>query len=214
MRLDPPFIIAVLVGLTFHECAHAWVAYKLGDPTAKYDDRITLNPIAHIDLLGAIFFLIAGFGWGKPVPVNPRYFDHPRRDSALVSLAGPLSNLIVAIIAGILLRIVVPGGSIAALHAAALSGPSAFLVQVLMTILFVNLSLMAFNLLPIAPLDGSKVLQAFVPLRFEDAYEQYLQYGMYVLFGLLILERVMNVSILSWWIESIVGPILQLMGIG
>ena len=165
VHLDPPFLIAILIGLSVHECAHAYVANLLGDPTAKYDGRLTLNPIAHIDPFGAIFFLIAGFGWGKPVPVNPRYFNNPRRDGALVSIAGPVSNLLLALLAFVILRSFDLFSALSDTGAfAAHGGAVGFLTQVLVSLLFVNLGLMAFNLLPVAPLDGSKILQSFIPL--------------------------------------------------
>src|SRR3989338_4296139 len=95
--LRPSFIIALLIALSVHEWAHALVAHRLGDPTAKEQGRLTLNPIAHLDLMGTILFFLVGFGWGKPVPIDPRYFKHWKRDTALVSIAGPVSNLIVPI---------------------------------------------------------------------------------------------------------------------
>lgn len=214
MHLDPPFLIAILIGLSVHECAHAYVAYLLGDPTAKYDGRLTLNPIAHIDPMGAIFFLFAGFGWGKPVPVNPRYFNYPRRDNALVSIAGPISNLLLALLAFVILRSLDLFSALSDTGTFVQGGVAGFFVQVLVSMLFVNLGLMAFNLLPVSPLDGSKILQSFIPLQFEDLYEQYLQYGPYLLLLLLIIDRVSAFSFLSWWIETITSPILRVMGIG
>src|SRR4051812_8481457 len=101
--LQPPFLIAILFALSFHEAAHAWMALRLGDATAKLAGRLTLNPLAHLDPLGTILFVIVGFGWGKPVPVNPYYFRQPKRDNALVALAGPVSNLILAAVSFILL---------------------------------------------------------------------------------------------------------------
>lgn len=214
---DPPFIIAVLVALTFHEYAHGWVAYQLGDPTAKYEGRLTLNPIAHIDPIGALMFVLVHFGWGKPVPVNPRYFKHYRRDTALVSIAGPVSNLLLAFLSFFLLLLLVPRNAafesaIGVLGAVRAASPSLqFIVEVLSASVFVNLGLMAFNLLPIPPLDGSKILAAFVPLKYQDAYDQYLQQGMYVLLALLVLERMFNTPILMAWIYAIINPMLQLM---
>ncbi len=216
---DPPFIIAVLVALTFHEYAHGWVAYQLGDPTAKYEGRLTLNPVAHLDPLGTLMFLLIRFGWGKPVPVNPRYFKHYRRDTALVALAGPASNLILAFLAFFLLLLLIPRdggfeGASAIIGAVNSASPSLkFIVETLSTSVVVNLGLMAFNLLPIAPLDGSKILAAFVPLRHEDLYERYLEYGTYILLGLLVLERIFGVPILLGWIYGIMNPVLQLMAL-
>ncbi len=207
---DAPFIIAVLAALTIHEYAHGWVAYKLGDPTAKHEGRLTLNPIAHLDPLGTLMFLFVRFGWGKPVPVNPRYFKHYRRDSALVALAGPASNLLLAFAVFALYLFVAPRGT--QFLAVPDSGPlPSFFFSILTTSILINLGLMAFNLLPIAPLDGSKILAAFIPLKYEDQYEQLMRYGAYILLGLLILERIFNVPILLGWIYGIINPILNLM---
>lgn len=211
--LQPAFLISILLALSVHEAAHAWAALKLGDATAKMEGRLTLNPLAHLDPLGTILFVIVGFGWGKPVPVNPYYFKKPKRDAALVSLAGPASNLLLALIAFILFVIVthrMPTDAFALLEMPT-SGSfgSVFVTQLLMSSLFLNLGLMAFNLLPVAPLDGSKILQAFIPLRYEDRYDEYLRYGPYVLLAILVLERVMNFTILSGWIGWIMDAALS-----
>src|SRR4051794_28802693 len=107
--LNPAYIIAILFALSFHEAAHAWMANKLGDSTAKIEGRLTLNPLAHLDPIGTLLFIAVGFGWGKPVPVNPYYFRNPKRDSALTALAGPVSNLILAAVSFILLLLVAHG---------------------------------------------------------------------------------------------------------
>lgn len=214
---DPPFIIAVLVALTVHEYAHGWVAHQLGDPTAKYEGRLTFNPLAHIDPIGAVMFLLVGFGWGKPVPVNPRYFKHYRRDTALVSIAGPVSNLLLAFLCFFLIVLLVPRNAafenvVDVLGGVRAASPSLqFIVEILSISVFVNLGLMAFNLLPIPPLDGSKILAAFVPLKYQDAYDQYMQQGMYLLLVLLVLERVFNRPILLAWIYAIINPVLHIM---
>ena len=211
--LNPVFILSILIALTVHEWAHAFVANRLGDPTAREMGRLTLNPIAHLDPMGTILFLLVGFGWGKPVPVDHRYFDHPKRDTALVAAAGPVSNLVLAFAAFIALNLLglsVEGDSILSF----LFQPSGentlttFFTQFLLSSVFVNLGLMAFNLLPIAPLDGSKVLQMFVPLRYEQAYEDIMQWGPYILLFLLIAERFVNFPFLSAWIETIMMFIL------
>lgn len=211
--LNAPFIIAILIALSVHECAHAFVAYRLGDPTAKEEGRLTLNPAAHLDALGVLMFFLVHFGWGKPVPVDPRYFKHPKRDSALVALAGPASNLLIAIVVFFLLAVLAPqimqGSTEELLFTQGVGAKlQAFLVQVLANSLFLNLGLMAFNLLPIAPLDGSKIVQAFVPLRYERAYETFMDRGPFILIALLILERAMNVPILVTWISFIMDGVL------
>lgn len=215
--INAPFIIAILLALSFHEAAHAFVANALGDPTAKHEGRLTLNPIAHLDPLGTIMFFIVHFGWGKPVPVNPRYFKNIKRDSSLVSLAGPASNLILAVISFFILMAIAPQ----ILHVASAdqlifthgigAQIKAFIVQILANSLFINLGLMAFNLLPIAPLDGSKIIQVFVPYHLEPDYEKYLEYGPYILISLLVAEYALNIPILITWISFIVDSVLKLL---
>lgn len=139
------FLGAILIALSVHEAAHALVANLLGDDTARLSGRLTLNPLAHIDPIGAIAFLLVGFGWGKPVPVNPHRFKNPTTDHLLVALAGPFSNFLMAIVFGLALRF---------LNTALQPWASAILT-LLVTI---NLILMAFNLIPVPPLDGSKVI--------------------------------------------------------
>lgn len=167
----------VLIGLTVHEWAHAFAAYKLGDPTAKNLGRMTLNPIAHIDPFGFICLLLVGFGWAKPVPINPRNFKNYKRDEIVVSLAGIGTNLITAFLftfvfyAGVLLL--------------GLGNNDAF-VSIFTGIVIINLSLMVFNLLPIYPLDGSHVLECLLGHRFPRFFIFLRQYGQWILIALLI----------------------------
>lgn len=140
------FALSLIIGLTIHEFAHAFIAEKLGDPTAKYQGRVTLNPLAHLDPFGSIMLLIAGFGWGKPVPVNPQYFSRPAIDELLVALAGPASNLIMASVLGIIVQF----------------NPIPAINELLVPVVFINVMLAVFNLIPIPPLDGSKMLRPFV----------------------------------------------------
>lgn len=213
----PTYIIAILVAVAVHECAHAWMAKRLGDATAEAEGRLTLNPLAHIDPLGALLFLIVGFGWAKPVPVDPRNFRHPKRDGALVALAGPASNFLLAFLAFVALSFLVArrgGGTMwEFLH---ISSPdsvfSLFLVQLLGSLLFVNLALMAFNLFPIAPLDGSRVLAGWIPLRYEFPYEQLQRRGLYILFGLLLFESFLPFPLLSGWVFGISDAVLGVFG--
>lgn len=161
-------IIALLVAITIHEFAHAWMANFFGDPTAKTMGRLSLNPFVHLDLMGTIFLLLAGFGWGKPVIVNPRNFKNPKLDNLTVSLAGPLSNLILAIILGLIYRFV--------------TLPN-LLELFLFLLIFYNLVLMIFNLIPIPPLDGSKILGLFIG---EESFARFQQIGISLLFLLII----------------------------
>lgn len=211
--LTPTFLIGILIALSVHECAHAYVASKLGDDTARLSGRLTLNPLAHLDPLGTILFLVVGFGWGKPVPVAPSAFRHPRRDSALTSLAGPASNLLLAAVCFVLLIAIAPssmGNGAWDLLAPPVqtSVLHTFLVQLLSGSLFINLGLMAFNLLPVAPLDGSKILEAFIPLRFDEVYATFLRWGPSILLGLLLAERVVGIGLLSGWIGGIMDGVL------
>lgn len=207
----PTYIIAVLIALSVHEWAHAFVAWKLGDSTAKYQGRLTLNPIAHIDPIGALMFLVVGFGWAKPVPVNPNAFKHYARDTSLVSLAGPFSNLILAFIAFVLLSLlhVQTGGVFGLLNVD--GGSSAVLtivVQILAASLFVNLALMAFNLFPLAPLDGSKILYVFLPDSWHEGYDRFMQYGQWILLVLVFGESLLPFPILSTWVHVIMNAVL------
>jgi len=162
------FVIAILTAITIHEYAHAWTANFYGDPTAKSMGRLSLNPLAHLDLLGTIFLLIAGFGWGKPVIVNPRNFKNPKLDNLTVSLAGPMSNLLLAVILGLIYRF--------------FKMPTV-LEELLFLMIFFNLVLMIFNLIPIPPLDGSKILAIFTS---EETYLKLQQFGIPLLFMIII----------------------------
>src|SRR3989338_3055682 len=186
--LNPIFILSILIALSVHEWAHAFTANRLGDPTGRETGRLTLNPVAHLDLIGTILFLTVGFGWGKPVPVDHRYFRHPKRDMAITAIAGPLSNLVLACVAFLGLRltgVTLEPGSLLGFFSGSGGVFQDFLSQLLVSSLFVNLGLMAFNLLPIAPLDGSKVLQMLIPYRYEEQYEDFMRFGPYILLFLL-----------------------------
>ena len=159
-------LLAVLMAITFHETAHGYVAYRLGDPTAKNQGRLTLNPIAHLDLIGALMMFVFGFGWAKPVPVNPFYFEGDRtKGMMLVSVAGPLTNLIISFAAYF---IYVAGSGFAGIP---------FLSIFLSTTVTLNIYLAVFNLIPIPPLDGSKILAGLLPkataYKFLNTVEQY-----------------------------------------
>lgn len=169
-------LLAVLVAITFHETAHGFIAYKLGDPTAKNQGRLTLNPIAHLDPVGALLMFVAGFGWAKPVPVNPFYFEGDRnKGMMLVSAAGPLTNLALSFIAYF---IFVAGEGFETIP---------FLSLFLRSMVTLNIYLAIFNLIPIPPLDGSKILAGFLP---RNVAYQYLntveQYGFLILMVLIV----------------------------
>ncbi len=149
-------ILAIALTISIHEAAHAWVAEKLGDPTAAALGRTTLNPLAHLDPIGTLMIVVAGFGWGKPVPVNDSRLKH-KYDMVWVALAGPASNLLLALALSIIFR---------------LTG-SSVIQEVLAIFILINLGLMVFNLIPIPPLDGSKLLQLVIPRQTFQLLEQY-----------------------------------------
>ena len=159
-------LLAVLLAITFHETAHGFVAYKLGDPTAKNQGRLTLNPIAHLDPIGALMMFVAGFGWAKPVPVNPFFFNGDRtKGMMLVSIAGPVTNLLLAFVSYFLY---VATGAF---------GGNYFMGIFVGQMVWLNVYLAIFNLIPIPPLDGSKILASFLPramaYKFLTTVEQY-----------------------------------------
>ncbi len=177
----------ILIALSVHECAHAWAAYKLGDSTAKNFGRMTINPLKHLDPLGVLCMIVAGFGWARPVPVNSRNLRNPKRDMVLISLAGPASNIVLAFIGLLILRIlqvlVLPALSAAAIGTFGVDA-IAMLLQFLMLFCMLNAGLAIFNLLPIPPLDGSHLLALILPSRI---YFKYVQYERYISFALVLL---------------------------
>ena len=210
--LTPTFIIAILIAVAVHEWAHAFAAYRLGDPTAKYDGRLTLNPIAHLDPIGTLLFIFVGFGWGKPVPVDPRYFKKPVRDGAIVAFAGPLSNIVLAFLA---YAIAYPLGIAEEVLAGSTAGHASvileFFSRLLGDMIIINLVLMAFNLLPVPPLDGSKIVRIFLPYEYERQYAQFSYYGPWILLALIVAGRAFGFPVLSIWIELIITPFLSVM---
>lgn len=178
LLFSSPLAFAVLAGtlliaLTIHEFAHAWTADKLGDPTPRYQGRVTLDPRAHLDPLGTAALLLIGFGWGRPVEFDPYNLKNPVKDTALIALAGPASNLILALVISLL------AGMTGLLD---LVNP-----EVIFTVVFINVMLAIFNLVPVFPLDGSKILLALLPRHLSLEYEQFMhRYGSILLLMLLI----------------------------
>ena len=169
-------LAAVLLCLTVHESCHGLAAYALGDPTARREHRLSLNPLRHIDWFGLLMMFVAGFGWAKPVPVNPNYFKKPKQGMALTALAGPASNLLLAVLLLFAARLVLGHYADTALCAGAL--------DFLLMTACMSIGLGLFNLIPISPLDGSKVLFSFLPDRAYMTLMRYEKYGMAVLFVL------------------------------
>lgn len=169
----------MLLALTFHECAHAWVAYRMGDPTAKMLGRVTLNPLKHLDPIGTIALYLTGmFGWAKPVPINPRNFRDVSKGLLWVSLAGPMSNLFLAAVSALIYKALIFGG--VSLLAAAPSVYKPVFIMVELSIM-INVSLAIFNMVPIPPLDGSKVLMHLLPADKAFAFARFEPYGFMIL---------------------------------
>ena len=176
------FLPGIIIGITFHEAAHGYVSHWLGDPTPKNQGRLSLNPLAHIDPMGFIALLLVGFGWGKPVMIDPRYYKNPKRDELLVSLAGVTTNLIIAIIFAVIQILLIDTG------AAYSMGSSWNVVNLIIQyIVFVNLVLMCFNLLPIPPLDGFSVITQLFDLRRYDWYYKLYSNGFFILMALVLI---------------------------
>ena len=187
----PPEVLLLLVpvlifALCFHEFSHAWVAYKLGDPTAKQSGRLTLNPLAHLDPMGSLMILIIGFGYAKPVPVDARYLKNPRTDMMKVAFAGPAANLLLAFVGGTIIRAHIVGGSL-----------------ILMLYLFtqINIMLAVFNMIPIPPLDGSQIFSGLMVRKNPNLVMKLQMYGPQILFGLILIGYLTEISPL-WWVMS------------
>lgn len=202
--MDIPTILlsipAILIALTVHECAHGYAAYRLGDPTARSLGRLSLNPLKHIDPIGALSMLFFRFGWAKPVPINTRYFRKPRRDMAITAACGPLSNFLLSFV-GALLYVALLSGFSAILSAVSVSRFVYLLMQYTLNFFyifhFVNLTLGLFNCLPIPPLDGSRFLLVFLPPRAYFAvmrYERYISLALLLLLALGLLDGILGAA--------------------
>lgn len=189
------FAIAIIVGISLHEFAHAFVAYRLGDMSPVRDGRLTINPMAHFDMFGTLLIVLVGFGYGKPVMVNPYAFRIDRRTGmALVAIAGPITNIIIAVVFGIALRILLPMWTESSQEALGA------IIQIFYIVVSLNVGLALFNMIPFPPLDGSKVLLALLPgemaYSVEKFYIQTQQYGLIVL------------MLLLWVGGRFIGPLL------
>ena len=175
---------AALIAIVFHETSHGYISYKLGDPTPKEQGRLTLNPGKHLDLFGTLCLILFGFGWAKPVRVDPRYYKNPKWGMALVAIAGPLANFIIAMLGGLIYALLV--------RYATFNTLTEMVAEFAMYLVMINIGLGIFNLIPLPPLDGSKILGAFLPERSYYQYMKYQKYGMIFILGLLILLDVIQ----------------------
>ena len=193
-RLPPEVLVllipVLLFSLVFHEFSHAWVANKLGDPTARYAGRLTLNPMAHLDPIGGLMILFVGFGWAKPVPVDIRYLRNPRVDMMKIAFAGPASNLLLAFIGGTILRLGFVHGTMA---------------MMIMFFTQINIMLAVFNMIPIAPLDGSQIFSGLL-IRTNPELVRNLQiYGPQILMGAILIGYFTPISPIWWFM----GPFVK-----
>lgn len=187
MRIMSVLVIIFLI-LPLHECAHGYIAYKLGDTTAKNSGRLTLNPIPSIDPIGALGILLFGFGWAKPVPVNPANFKNPKRDMALTALAGPVSNLLAATVGGLIFNSILLFSSYIPVKL------MVFIVAFFKYYMLINIGLAVFNLIPLPPLDGSRIAAAFMSDKMERNYYKYQNIIMIVVF-ILIFTGILSVPL-------------------
>lgn len=201
-------IVAIIFAVSFHEFSHAWMANKLGDPTGRIYGRLTLNPLKHFDLVGTLSLIFFGIGWGKPVPFNPENLRNPKRDSALIALAGPFSNLLTALLCAIPLKY---------LSGSAFSGTPFY--GLIGQLFMISILLFALNVLPFPPFDGSKIIGIFVPRRLQHAYENFLRNGVkyvviFILFDVMVLGRVFHFSILQTIVAKMTTWIIALISLG
>ena len=207
-RLAVLIVFSLLLAVTVHEFSHALVANGLGDSTARRLGRLTLNPIRHLDPSGSIMLLVAGFGWGKPVPVDPERLSQGPLGSAMVVAAGPLSNLVVAFLLAVPIKAGLLGWSSPSLSRATYvmsGGLREGISDILGIVIFMNILLAVFNLIPLAPLDGSKVVRGFLPGRLGSGYARWERYGPLLLVGLIVSDYFFDTRIL--W--SVLGPIVS-----
>jgi len=202
---DPALFIswvgAILVTLTIHEFAHAVSAKYFGDNTAELMGRVSLNPIAHVDPVGFMMLLFIGFGWAKPVPVNIYNLRNSKFASGVVSAAGPIANFLGIIIFGIALKIISP-----------ILGPENLLVNFLFLLVLVNAILMIFNLIPIPPLDGSKVLFSLLPDKYNEFKAKFSINGPIILIGFILLDSLLNLGIFSRLFNFVIEFIILILG--
>lgn len=201
---------AIFLAITVHEYAHGWTAYRCGDPTAKIAGRLTLNPLAHLDIIGALCLLLFRFGWAKPVPVNFSMLKNPKRDMIFVSIAGIAANLLIAIISALIVRIMmqfIPNIEFGGFAAIADKILRPVLLMLGMSV-GINLALAIFNILPVPPLDGSKILMALLPYQSAYQYAKLEKYGFIILMVLMVtgIIQIIMLPILIFLLKIFLGP--------
>jgi Zn-dependent protease len=194
VEISISFILALVVSITVHEFCHAWMATYLGDDTARYKGRLTLNPLSHLDPMGTVLLFIAGFGWGKPVPFNPYLLNDPRIGAALISLAGPASNFFLMVVFGFAYHFLVQSG--AAFGTSAMMTP--YVLSFFEAMVNLNLILMVFNFLPIPPLDGAKIFSLLLPGHLLEKVLYYRNYGYVFLLLVVFSDSLIGVNILGY----------------
>jgi Zn-dependent protease len=203
------WLIALTVAITIHEFAHAYMADRLGDPTPRLQGRLTLNPLAHLDPLGTLMMLLVRFGWGKPVQFDPFNLRNPRRDGAIISLAGPASNFIVAIVCAVIIHLLF-NSRLFLISNPILNMASFALIAILQPIIVLNVALGVFNLVPIHPLDGFKIVEGILPDHYAKQWKELESYGM--LFLLFMVFPIFGgVSPISRFISPIINGALNLL---
>ena len=194
------FLLGLVIGITVHEASHATSAYFLGDDTAYRDGRVTLNPASHLDLLGSMMLLLAGFGWGRPTPVVPSKLRGGVFGPVAVALAGPISNLLIVVLCAALYLL------------PPFRDPGGYLFILVVMVAFTNALLFVFNLIPIPPLDGSKVIFPFLPRALDGFVDFMNQYGPMILLGIILISFVTKLPVLSILLAP-VRPLLTLLGL-
>ena len=204
LRLPMEVLIILLpiliFSLCFHEFSHGYIAYKLGDHTAARNGRLTLNPLAHLDPIGSLMILFVGFGWAKPVPVNPVNFSNPRLDMMKVAFAGPASNLLLAFTGGLMMRLVNIVGLL----------QSEMFIQTLYFFIFINISLAVFNMIPVAPLDGSQIFGNMISKKNPELAWKLQMYGPKILMGIILIGMVTPFSVLGFLMMPFVKMFMYL----
>ena len=204
LRLPMEVLIILLpiliFSLCFHEFSHGYIAYKLGDHTAARNGRLTLNPLAHLDPIGSLMILFVGFGWAKPVPVNPVNFSNPHLDMMKVAFAGPASNLLLAFTGGLIMRLVNIFGLL----------QSEMFIQTLYYFIFINISLAVFNMIPVAPLDGSQIFGNMISKNNPELAWKLQMYGPKILMGIILIGMVTPFSVLGFLMMPFVKMFMYL----